>query len=71
MTTEPEDDVEFVVVVNHEEQYSIWPVHRDLPLGWSDAGFRGTKQACLQHVEEVWTDMRPKSLRDAMERGEA
>jgi MbtH protein len=57
----------FVVVVNHEEQYSIWPDHRDLPAGWRDVGFRGVREECLAHVEQVWTDMRPLSLRRALE----
>ena len=56
----------FVVVVNNEEQYSIWPDHRDLPAGWRDAGFRGVREECLAHVEQVWTDMRPLSLRRAL-----
>jgi MbtH protein len=55
------------VVVNHEEQYSIWPADRDLPLGWKDAGFSGDKAACLEYIEAVWTDMRPLSLRKRMD----
>ncbi|MEU5868204.1 MULTISPECIES: MbtH family NRPS accessory protein [unclassified Nonomuraea] len=55
------------VVLNDEEQYSIWPADRDNPSGWHDAGFSGTKDACLDHIEQVWTDMRPKSLREAMD----
>jgi MbtH protein len=51
------------VVVNDEEQYSLWPVGRELPAGWRDEGFAGTREECLAHVEEVWTDMRPASLR--------
>lgn len=58
---------EFQVVVNHEEQYSIWPVERELPLGWKAEGFKGSKEACLKHIEEIWTDMRPLSLRKKME----
>ncbi len=54
-------------MVNHEEQYSIWPDDRELPLGWNLAGKRGTKQACLDYIEEVWTDMRPLSLRKQMQ----
>lgn len=57
----------YKVVVNHEEQYSIWPADRENPSGWRDAGRSGTKQECLEHVEEVWTDMRPLSLRRRME----
>ena len=64
---EDEDKTVYRVVVNHEEQYSIWPAHRDLPLGWKDAGKSGLKQECLEHINEVWTDMRPLSLRKQME----
>ncbi len=66
-TEEAEDKTTYRVVVNHEEQYSIWPADRDLPLGWKDAGKTGLKAECLQHIEEVWTDMRPLSLRKKME----
>lgn len=61
-TTEPM----FRVVVNHEEQYSIWPADRDLPIGWRDEGTAGTREACLAHIDQVWTDMRPLSLRKRM-----
>ena len=64
---ENEDTTIYMVVVNHEEQYSIWPAGRELPLGWSAAGKEGTKAECLAYVEEVWTDMRPLSLRKKME----
>lgn len=59
-------DHRFIVVVNDEEQYSIWAADRDLPAGWHTAGFEGTKEECLAHVDSVWTDMRPRSLRLAM-----
>ena len=49
----------FRVVVNHEEQYSLWPSDREAPAGWSDAGKVGTREECLAHIESVWTDMRP------------
>jgi len=62
------DDTVYRVVVNHEEQYSIWPADRECPLGWRDAGKTGTKAECLAHIESVWTDMRPLSLRRQMER---
>lgn len=62
-----EDDTRYKVVVNHEEQYSIWPADRDNPLGWRDAEKAGPKAECLAHIKEVWTDMRPLSLRKAME----
>lgn len=54
----------YVVVRNDEEQYSIWPRGRELPAGWHDTGFSGAKADCLSHVDTVWTDMRPKSLRE-------
>ncbi|AUX48177.1 antibiotic synthesis protein MbtH [Sorangium cellulosum] len=67
---EHEDNTIYKVVVNHEEQYSIWPEYRENPLGWRDAGKTGTKAECLDHIKEVWTDMRPLSLRKQMEEGE-
>ena len=57
----------YKVVINHEEQYSIWPEDRENPLGWKEVGFTGTKQECLDYIEEVWTDMRPLSLRKKMQ----
>ena len=66
MNSYDEDTTIYVVVVNHEEQYSIWPADRENALGWNDAGFQGSKADCLAHIEQVWTDMRPKSLRDKM-----
>jgi MbtH protein len=51
------------VVINDEEQYSIWPAERDLPAGWRREGFTGTEDECLAYIDEVWTDMRPASLR--------
>ncbi len=62
-----EDTTTYAVVVNHEEQYSIWPAYRELPPGWQLAGFSGDKTACLAHIEQVWTDTRPLSLRRKME----
>lgn len=60
------EDTRFNVVVNHEEQYSIWPTYKAIPAGWTAVGFEGTKQACLAHIETIWTDMRPLSLRRAL-----
>ena len=54
------------VVINDEEQYSIWPADRELPPGWRGDGFSGLKADCLAHIDEVWTDMRPLSLRRAL-----
>jgi MbtH protein len=64
---EREDTTMYKVVVNHEEQYSIWPADRENPLGWNDVGKSGTKDECLEYIKEVWTDMRPLSLRKKME----
>ncbi|WP_194906374.1 MbtH family protein [Catenulispora rubra] len=55
----------YAVVVNIEEQYSVWPADREVPAGWRAVGTTGTKQECLDHIGRVWTDMRPASLRDA------
>lgn len=61
---EPEDSTAvYRVVVNHEEQYSIWPFERSVPEGWTAAGAQGTKAECLAHIAEIWTDLRPLSLR--------
>jgi MbtH protein len=64
---EKDDNTIYKVVVNHEEQYSIWPADRENPIGWKDAGKVGLKVECLVHIKEVWTDMRPLSLRKKME----
>jgi MbtH protein len=69
---EREDTTVYKVVINHEEQYSIWPEDRENPLGWEDVAkdgqvVSGPKQECLDYIKEVWTDMRPLSLRKKME----
>jgi MbtH protein len=70
MTPKPgDDDRLYKVVVNHEEQYSLWPADRDNSAGWSDAGRTGPRSDCLAHIKEVWTDMRPLSLRHRPEAG--
>jgi MbtH protein len=60
---EQDDRRTYKVVVNHEEQYSIWPAEKENPPGWRDTEKSGNKADCLQYVKEVWTDMRPASLR--------
>lgn len=65
MPTETPD--RFTVVVNDEEQYSIWPAARAVPAGWREAGPTGERQECLDFIEQTWTDMRPRSLRERME----
>jgi MbtH protein len=55
-----------LVVLNDEEQYSIWPADQPIPAGWRPAGFAGTRAACLAHIDAAWTDMRPRSVREAM-----
>jgi len=67
---EQEDTTIYNVVVNDEEQYSIWPVDREIPLGWRAIGKSGLKDECLAYIKEVWTDMRPLSLREKMEEDE-
>lgn len=67
---EQEDKTIYKVVVNHEEQYSVWPADRENALGWRDAGKSGSKAECLAYIGEVWTDMRPLSLRKKMEEAE-
>lgn len=65
------EEVVYRVVVNHEEQYSIWQTGREIPNGWRDVGTTGNKDECLAYISDVWTDMRPLSLRQAMETGKA
>lgn len=60
------DSQQFAVVINHEEQYSVWALDREIPIGWKSEGKIGSRQACLDYIESVWTDMRPLSLREAM-----
>jgi MbtH protein len=60
------EDAIFQVVVNNEEQYSIWFADRELPAGWRAEGPRGRKEECLSYIEEVWTDIRPKSVRERL-----
>lgn len=68
MDADIEDELLFEVVINHEEQYSIWPADSTPPAGWKTVGMRGPKAACLDHIERVWTDMRPRSLRERAKR---
>ena len=65
MDKDTEDQVIYKVVKNHEEQYSIWPADRDNASGWTDVGVSGLKKECLDHIESVWKDMTPASLRTA------
>jgi MbtH protein len=64
---EDDDDRIYAVVVNDEEQYSIWPADREPPAGWRTVGKSGPKADCLAHIDEVWQDMRPRSLRERMD----
>jgi len=68
---EGDDGAAYKILVNHEEQYSIWPLARANPLGWIDAGKSGPIDECLHYIEEKWTDMRPLSLRTRMEAPDA
>lgn len=65
-TDEQTENCRYKVVVNDEEQYSIWPEDRENAPGWRDEGTAGTKAECLEHIETVWTDMRPLSVRQRM-----
>lgn len=67
---EEEDQIIYKVVVNHEEQYSIWAADRETLLGWRDAGKTGSKAECLDYTREAWTDMRPLSLGKKMQESE-
>lgn len=62
-----EDTTIYAVVINHEEQYSIWFADRELPPGWKKVGKQGLKSECLAYIKDAWTDMRPLSLRKRME----
>lgn len=62
----PESSPLFKVVINTEEQYSIWPIDKDLPPGWTYTDVKGTKEQCLAYIEAVWKDMRPLSFRKLM-----
>lgn len=64
-----DDEVTYTVVLNEEEQYSIWPTGQQIPVGWKDTGQSGSKQDCLDYIQQIWRDMRPLSLRKAL--GEA
>ncbi|ATY11804.1 MbtH family protein [Amycolatopsis sp. AA4] len=61
-----DDGVVFQVLVNDEEQYSLWPGDKEVPAGWRPEGMRGSREECMSHVDQVWTDMRPRSLRERM-----
>ena len=67
MADETEDSRTYIVLINEEEQYSLWLKERDIPAGWRAAGKEGSESECMKYVDEVWTDMRPLSLRRQME----
>ena len=69
MDEEPDAEI-YSVVVNHEEQYSIWPADLDIPAGWRSVSVSGHKAKCLAYITDVWTDMRPLSLRKQMNAGD-
>lgn len=56
----------YQVVVNDEEQYSVWWADRPLPAGWRSAGVTGSRATCLSHIDEAWTDLRPRSVRERL-----
>lgn len=65
--SEMDDYMEYKVVINHEEQFSIWPSDRTNPSGWQYGGKSGARAECLAYIKEIWTDMRPLSLRKQMD----
>ena len=73
MPWDEDDDSDrvFLVVVNDEDQYSLWLAGRDVPAGWHRVGKEGSKDECSAYVDEVWTDMRPRSLRESMDGAQA
>jgi MbtH protein len=66
-----DEDGEYLVLINHEGQYSLWRTFKDVPAGWTAVGPRGPRQECLAYIEENWTDMRPRSLVERMNRDAA
>lgn len=68
MVDETNNDEIFKILINDEEQYSLWPAWKEAPKGWKPVGPTGSKQECLEYVKSVWKDMRPKSLREEMEK---
>lgn len=70
MPDENDNDTRYTVLINNEEQYGLHPVDLDIPAGWLAAGFEGTESECSEYVDKVWTDMRPLSLRIAMDQAE-
>ncbi|WP_339925216.1 MbtH family NRPS accessory protein [uncultured Cyclobacterium sp.] len=68
--SEEEEKNLFLVVINHEEQYSIWPHEKVIPNGWRAEGQEGTKEKCLEYIEKVWTNMQPLSVRKVLESAE-
>lgn len=71
MAWEEDEQVIYAVVVNHEEQYSIWPEYKEIPRGWRVVGKTGLEAECLAYIKDVWTDMRPLSLSQKMAEGES
>jgi MbtH protein len=69
MSTNPFDDEDgrFHVVVNDEDQHSLWPAFAEIPAGWQSVFGEESRKECLDYIEKNWTDMRPKSLRIAMQ----
>lgn len=70
MSVNQNNEQVYYVVFNDEQQYSIWPIEKELPLGWYKGEVEGNKQTCLSYIEDVWTDMRPLSLRKKMAEAE-
>lgn len=67
MNNDNDQDLEYQVVINHEEQYAIWPAFKTLPAGWKAIGPSGSRAVCLEYIEAHWRDMRPLHIRKMME----
>ncbi len=67
MAHEADPQKQFIVLINAEEQYSLWPHGKEVPQGWQAVGKQGTRSECCDYVDTVWTDMRPLSLRRKMD----
>ena len=65
--SEPDSETTYLVVLSEEGRYSIWPDYKNIPWGWKAEGTSGPKQVCLDHIDKVWTDMRPLSLQRQMD----
>ena len=69
MSDDGAEDGRYLVVINDEEQYSVWPQDREIPTGWKPAGKSGSREECLDYIEDAWTDITPRSVQERMDAG--